>query len=506
MPRVGKMGPGRLLALLKEIQPHTEEARVELLSPQETATLHIRHGQIEQFVHEHHRMNSVLSQVNTWKQGLFCIYKPQEKQERDRAPVFFLLSDQQQSQELHQAMITFDYPLWFLDNLHEFMELYNHYRPILVVGVPETLSSLPPSLLTKPQEPGQSPVAWLRLDTTPPQNLPSPLLALPALTWPCPLEQLQQAIRSFLPPTPPPVLSTPSPLPSVAAAPSATTDNKFTELLAAITPHIPKDLGCYVHPLHRHTIENLAVAEEWRQWLLSLDHAVPFSHYLTQSPGTPEQTDILVRYLLHLGILTTHRALYSMLAPPPSSPQPTSATEPRLQITKIVTLGLRGQWKEDWIFSLQQISQQMSLRVPRNPSIHIPHLPKTEHARIPLPNNTLLLFYGMLHEENVETLLGKMGGNLDALLFFVDVSRETEVYHAQDMRKRLLQQYHVPSVVMLTQLGQAPNVGDIEQFKLSAQDQIVPLRQLDEPTTHQVLYQLLQQFPQHRGIMPPPSS
>lgn len=507
MPLVGKIGPGRLWALLEEILPQIQENRVELHSVQEVATLQVKHGQIQELVHQHHKIHPVLDHVNAWKDGLFYVYDPEEKHTAHPhlPPIFLLFSSQDQTTSLRQALRTLNYPVWAICYPHEFMELWEAYHPALLMVTADAVSLIPQALFAKPHEQSLSQrIKVLCLGTPPKPWMVPNSVSLQSLPWPCTEEQLHKTIHSLLPAVP----SMPSPAPLASPYPrsgesSLQTSDSFVRLLSAITPGLPKDLGFYVHPLQRKTLEHLQVAPEWTRWLLSLDYSLPFSHYLAQSPGTPEQTDVLVRYLLHLGILTTHHALYSLLAPTTEVPF-TSPPELGLKIIKVVTLGLRGQWKEDWIFSLQQISQQMSIRVPRNPSVHIPYLPKTELARIPLPNNTLLLFYGMLHEEKVDTFLEKMGGHLDALLFFVETSREAEILHAQQARQRLLQQYQVPSVVMLTQLGIAPNTTEVERLRLSPQEHIVPLGKLDEATTHQVLYQLLQQFPQHRNIMLPP--
>ncbi|TNE43867.1 MAG: hypothetical protein EP343_32375 [Deltaproteobacteria bacterium] len=501
MPLIGKLGQGRLYDLLESTMQRGEDALLEFQSPTQAATLHIQGGQLQQVAHEHHNTANVLADINNWDDGLFLVYDGSEKQTSQSAPLWFLVQDPQQLAQLRESLQPLGLPIWSVCYPYELPDLIAQFNPSVLVTTSNNLTTLPPTVFAgEANKPHDKRLKLLCLGPPPPQN-PTPL-TLEALPWPSPASALQQTVLSMIPGS---AESNPTPFHKVT--PSLGDQNDpILELLATLTPDLPDDLCLHIHPHHQETLTTLDLAPNWRQWLLSLDRNVPLSHYFGSCPGNAHQAKVLLRYLLYLGVLTTHNPLYSLLSPSQETPPNPAQAESPLHISRIVTLGLRGQWKEDWIFSLQQLSQQMSMKVPRNTSVHIPYLPKSELARIPLPNESLLLFYGLLNVEKLEPLLNKIGGSVDAFLFFVDASHEAEVLYAQELRQQLLARHMVPHVVMLTQLGVAPSGSELERFRLHPNERMVPISKLDESATNRVLYQLLQQFPQHRHIIPPPTS
>lgn len=501
MPLIGKLGQGRLYALLDETLQGGKEALLEFQSPNQAATLHVRDGKVQHVAHEHHQIDDVLSTVNQWEEGLFFIYDREEKANSTVAPLWLLVPDSEQLGTLRDQLTPLGFPLWSICYPHELPGLLQQFNPPVLIVTSDSLSALPKSLFAEQaNKPYESRLRLLCLGP-PPSHFQGPTsLTLEVLPWPTTPTALHQAVRSLLTNSQPPLKA---PYQKISSTPSLG-DDPTIQLLAALTPTLPDDLCLHIHPSHREKLESLDIAPSWRKWLLTLDHNYPVSNYLEQSPGNQEQVRVMLRYLLYLGILTTHNPLYSLLQPSQQA-LPTQNDVP-LHVSRIVTIGLRGQWKEDWIFSLQQLSQQMSVKVPRKASVHIPYLPKSELARIPLPNDSLLLFYGLLNVEKLDTMLDKIGGTVDGFLFFVDASHEAEVTYAQESRQVLLSKHMVPYVVMLTQLGVAPSSSEVERLRLSPQERLVPISKLDESATNRVLYQLLQQFPQHRHLIPPPSS
>ncbi len=503
MPLIGKIGQGRLYDLLESTMQRGGDALLEFQSPTQAATLHIQGGQLQHITHEHHHTDDVLADINKWEDGLFLVYDGAEKRTSLSAPLWFLVQDPQQLAQLRESLQPLGLPIWSVCYPHELPTLLAQFNPSVLVVTSDSLSALPHSVFARETEKLHDQRLKLLCLGPPPSHFQSPTsLTMEVLPWPSPAPALQQIVLSMMPGSPQP---NPKPFHQATSSPKQQSD-PMMELLADLTPELPDDLCLHIHPHHQESLSSKELAPEWRQWLLSLDRNVPLSHYFSSCPGNTQEAKVLLRYLLYLGVLTTHNPLYSLLSPSQETPPNPAQTESRLHISRIVTLGLRGQWKEDWIFSLQQLSQQMSMKVPRNTSVHIPYLPKSELARIPLPNDSLLLFYGLLNAEKLEPLLHKIGGSVDAFLFFVDASHEAEVAYAQELRQQLLARHMVPYVVMLTQLGVAPSGSELERLRLSPYERMVPISKLDESTTNRVLYQLLQQFPQHRHLIPPPTS
>jgi hypothetical protein len=130
-------------------------------------------------------------------------------------------------------------------------------------------------------------------------------------------------------------------------------------------------------------------------------------------------------------------------------------------------------------------------RIPREPTVQIPYLPKTEYARIPLRQDSLLVVYGAVSETAVDSIFEKVGVDLSSFMFFVDMENPDEAAHIRDIRQRLLARYNIPDLIMIADSPNLQSSHIREQLRLSPQTPIEPVKQLELKSTYKILRKLL---------------
>jgi hypothetical protein len=410
--------------------------------------------------------------------------------------VWFISHNPKLLKQLQVMLQQFQYPLCTIFDLREIEDLVQTLNPEVLLIDSELLNQIPAVLLERGSAQSNEVNHTEILLIGNPQSQPTPIqTSLSWIDWPPDSGQFKQYLLGHAPS-----------LSSLAIA-DAQEDltHALFDLMSALTSPLPEDLHIHVHPSHRKTIEQLALSPQWRRWLLSVDLNYPLQFYTRQSPGTETQASILLRYLLQLGILTTHD--HTIAPPTPiqeATDQSAVAEDTPLNILRIIIFGLRGQWKEDLVFALQQISEKQATSIQRKSSLHIAYLPKSELARIPLNQNTLLLCYGLLNEEQLDPLLKKINGSVDAFIFFAETTYELEQSYIRDLRNHLLLLYPVPSLLLISDSPSFKTPLPIPSSTAPNQTTL-KVDKLDDLNTYRAIYTLLK-LTKYSNLLPPPPS
>jgi hypothetical protein len=195
--------------------------------------------------------------------------------------------------------------------------------------------------------------------------------------------------------------------------------------------------------------------------------------------------------LLQLGILVQASPLQDPSITPIDGIPASNEQRSAFSWLKIVVLGLRANRRDEYIQSLQQISQTQAARIPREPTVQIPYLARAEYARIPLRQDSLLVVYGAVSDASVDAIFEKIGIDLASFLFFVDMQHPEEIEHIREIRQRLLARYPIPDMIMLADHANLQSAQVREQLALSPQTPLEPVQQLDLKSTYKIVRKLL---------------
>ncbi|MCK6509316.1 DUF4388 domain-containing protein [Myxococcota bacterium] len=487
MPLLGKIEEGTIAQLLQSASNTQQDAVLVLDNHDERATIHIEEGQVTRIDHQHNLATPALQILQNWSQGRFLLCHAHTPEARAasvhyNADIWLLDLDTTRRDALLQSIEEAGYSVCLLLDPAQAPALLQHNPPAIVL-LGEGLAQKDEALLAQLEE---SALNDLHLFLLGQQETPPPALHAHAKNWfafPSQRDDLLDIIRQNL-----------RKAPGMQIQPF---DPAWLHLLSELTPPLKPQMRIQINPARWQELQQKEIPPLWREWLRSLDSRQPLVRWLKNYPGDPRHARLSMNILLQTGLIEIQGQPHAGDAHL-SEPATISSTQIAPHTTKgsfawlkVIVLGLRGDRREEYIHSLQQISQTQASRIPREPTVQIPYLPKTEYARIPLRQDSLLVVYGAVSETSVDSIFEKVGVDLSSFLFFVDMENPDEAAHIRDIRQRLLARYNIPDLIMIADSPNLQSSQIREQLRLSPQTPIEPVKQLELKSTYKILRKLL---------------
>ncbi|MCB9638789.1 MAG: DUF4388 domain-containing protein [Myxococcales bacterium] len=485
MPLLGKIEEGTIEQLLQSAIQSQQDAVLILDASDDRATIHIEDGQVTRIDHQHANVAPTLQTLQKWSQGRFLLCHAHTPEARAasvhyNADIWLLDDDEKRRDAVHRALEEAGYSVCLLLDSSQATSLL-HNNPPSVVLLGEHLAQTDEALLATLEKATEDELHLVLLGQ---QDVPPPALHAHSKNWfqhPAQLDALVETIRQLLRKAP--------------GMHIQAMDPAWLHILSELTPPLRPNMRVQINPARWQELLQKEIPPQWREWLRSLDSRQPLVRWLKNYPGDQRHARLSMNILLQIGLIELQGQPQGELSDPNAiSPNPAMAANAQkgsFAWLKVVVLGLRGDRREEYIHSLQQISQTQASRIPREPTVQIPYLPKTEYARIPLRQDSLLVVYGAISETSVDTIFERVGIDLSSFLFFVDMENPDEVAHIRDIRHRLLARYNIPDLIMVADSPNLQSSQVREQLRLSPQTPIEPVRQLELKSTYKILRKLL---------------
>ncbi|HAA55868.1 MAG TPA: hypothetical protein DCE42_13985 [Myxococcales bacterium] len=450
MPLLGKIEPGTITELVDSAVQAGQDAILRIEGPQHVGEIQLEAGQVVHASHQHTQLQETLNALCTVEEGEFMLCRGDEHNASSltpsNVPVWLLDTNEERRTSLTQSLAQKGYSVGMLLHLEDMTALLQESKPSLLLLGEELATEHERALLTSLQQ--QQHMNVLLVGT--PRDI-SPQLATATkgwLEWPGATEQMESIMRRWTSPHSP----APSPPQSAQTA---------LQLLSHLTPTMDPRQQLRLNPNPPRQLKEHPLPQGWQQWLFSSPHQRSVQGWLQDFPGPNRMGHFVLRSLKQSGILqtaniplpdsaTAETLGHNVSIEEVSALASSDISQDAFVLLKVIVFGLRGKRRDEWISSLQQISQTQSSRIPRDRSVQIPHIPKAELARIPLRSDSLLVVYGALTENAVDSLLEKIGTNLASFLFFIDFDNHEELIYIRELRKKLLSRYALPDLVMVS--------------------------------------------------------
>jgi hypothetical protein len=471
MPLLGKLSTNSIQQLLDTAKEQSSNATIHIVAPEHSGSIKLQHGNVVQLQHKQQNHETVLQQLLDTQEGHFLLYQGNEPEPHGNPhPILWLLTeDPIQRKQILKVVRNIGHAVGVIYDPTELPDLLKVSPPNVLI-IDETLAEqAEPSL-----QPFSQATKLMILGSTNP--LSAKLLALGAekLAWPESTNETIEQLGKWLP------------------EPSVENDIHARAVLELIAKQIPfaSHLKVGPNPTRYQELQGQAISSSWKQWLLSLDPRQPLSHFLQHAPGPADYGLVLAHSFLQLGLLAKRDA--------PTQENPVfvgdQANTPPLQLHKVIAVGLRAQWQQDWIDSLKKISQNQALRIPREHPFPVPFLAKVEHARIPLRKDTLLVVYGARNEETIDQIVEQTTPHITGFLYFAEEGNTEELAHIQFMRKNLEARYQSRHIYMLATSEGCDKEELRKNLQVDEKEDVITLQQFDLHSTHAALQSLLQSF------------
>lgn len=479
MPLLGTLSTNTIHQLLEATSESASDAVIHVRTPSQHGVITIKQGQVVQVQQMHQELDTALDQLLSSDQGHFLLCQagepPPSTQEKP-APILWLLdTNEARKQEILTQLQSLNISAQVLVAAEEMADLLNQEKPHLFL-LEDQLAYTHQQELLPHLGPSQSTATKLML-LGQPDPIPEAFQQVGAerMAWPMSEPELEPLLLRWLPPSTPP------------------DGNPVLSLLASFAPFTP-ELRVKLHPSRVRELKGLNIAPAWERWLVQLDRNVPLQTFLQHCPGSKEEARVLVYGLLQLGVLTTQDVTSEL----DEIMEGAEEAPPPLQLHKIIAIGLRGQWKQDWVNSLKKISQNQSARIPREHPFPVPYLPKLEHARIPLRADTLLVVYGARNEEIIDQIIEQTNPHITGFLYFAEYENADEMEHIRFMRQSIEARFQSRHLYMIASKNDTSQ-DELRHALHSPNDSlIVSLKQFDLHSTHTALQTLLQSFTRQR--------
>lgn len=478
MPLLGKLTANTIPKLLETAARTTSDAVLHVVSPEHEGSITFEKGEITHVQEKHRNTRLTLTSLTQLQTGHFLLYQQGEalyKDEHDSTPPIWLLdSDTERCHELHQSLQSLGFSVCVLFDEEHLFALLKQLTPKLLLLDAEFAQRYQNPLLDQIKSNPQ-PAKLMLIGSVAVDSPALEEIGAEPLSWPITRMELQQRIETWHP--------------HVHSSISEQNAQEVLNVLSHFTPNT-YDQHVQCSPAQKEQLERLQFDPGWTKWLTSLDRKYPIHHYLQLCPGPQEYGRILIHQLLQAGLLTTQNVTNEIDA----FMDDLEEAPPPLQLHKIIVIGLQGKWKQDWIQSLKKISQNQSARIPREHPFPVTHMPKSEHARIPLHRDTLLVVYGARNEENIDQIVAQTNPHITGFLYFVELDNPEEVEHIRFMRQSLEARFPSRHLYMV-RTERERSTEELQRELRAPNDRLfVSLQHFDLHSTHSALQTLLQSF------------
>ena len=502
MPLLGTLEKGTMTTLLDSMQESQTDAILKIETPQYNGEIYVESGKIVRIQHEHSNLQELLQELLRSEQGTFLIHRPDDHISPTsiaQLPIWLLDDNQERRKDLQQLLQQLKISSATILDATHIKTLLRHQHPKVLL-----LGDL--NILHDQEELFESIIRTHRDYTIiligQPFVLPEEIT--PAITnwlqWPVTRGELAVFLKKWIP------LPESEILPN---SPESLLPSGVLQFMSNFTPKLDTELYLEVNPNHLNSLRQAKLPIKWFNWITSIQPTHPIHYWLSHFPGSPDLSEMIVSYLIQVQILqaTTKRSIVMgrIIEETEKTPRTPSAynisheeisqlankqdSSDTFILLKVIVFGLRGEKRAEWLNSLQKISQTQSAKISREHSTHIPYLPKAELARIPLKSDSLLVVYSALTENSVDELIDQIGINLTSFLFFLDVSNQHELLYIRNLRKKLLERYHLPDLVMVS--GTKGATREVIEQQLGLGSLWHPIDQFDVQTSYKLLRILL---------------
>lgn len=477
MPILGTIERGTINLLLDSARQAQANAVLKLQTPQHNAEIHIESGEISSVVNNQQLSPSSLSLLQASSEGSFLVYrieeKPQPSTNFDKLSIWLLDQNIQRRDKILQQLQLASLSVALVVDHTQLLKSLQLQQPKLLLLDAKTALEHQHTLLT-PQSTLHS------------QHFHTVLIGTQR---PLP-HQLENTISGwFRKPFPPHTLQawlqkTPLPTHNPHLFTNIQLDSKALPFLYSLPSTFAPRLRLQLNPKNQHLLQPNEAPPDWLQWLNNIDPQKPILRQATPFPAPAQITPLILQHLLHTKILQPAQELQNnspiaaskqpnvqnqtpphSTPPPHSSPTPRSTTPPHSTPTdiinesfvflKVITIGLKGLKREQWIESLQQISQTQASRISQLNMTKSPQLRSFEIARVPLRSDSLLIVYQAKSEHHVEQIIQEVGTDLTSFLFFFDLQNQKTIQATRQLRQKLLRQYPLPDLVLVPKTDNA---------------------------------------------------
>ncbi len=504
MPLLGKLDKGMMRVLVELMQDSGKDSILKVETPDQNGEIYVESGKVVRIQQQHSKLEESLEELLNSERGTFLLHRPEDEEMTEvvpsQLPVWLLDQNVERRQPLGEMLKQLNIAsATVLDGEHLVELLEDQHPKLLLLGDTDFFENK--ELLWEPLLNTHEHFTLVLIGQQSHLSEEEKSLVAAWLKWPITQAELTIFLKRWL--------HLPSRENSFHEQEESFLPSGILQLMSRFTPKIDETLFLRVNPAHINAIKQAKLPIKWFNWLISIQPNQPALHWLASFPGPLELAEMVLHYLLHLQILERaepQQVIMGRLVQNSSSSEVASqgrlhsqndfaqiASRQRSSDTfillKVIVFGLRGERRREWLNSLKQISKSQSAKVSREHSAHVPHLPKVELVRIPLKSDTLLVVYSSLTESSVDELIEQIGVNLTSFLFFLDLDNQHELLYIRNLRKKLLERYQLPDLVMVS--GTQGRSREMVEQQLGLGSLWHPIDQFDVQTSYKLLRILL---------------